>query len=274
MMSPEPLEPLLADPCGRPSAVLSSLADPYLEAREQVQESLRILRAMHLEWKDLLFSANTAKSERFKHLHSEIAGELEGIREDLDGISLAMKVVESDRARYPVDDAEVAARHEFLRTSREAAEAVRKDVKSSHTTQKLESDRRDFLLHTTKSASEVDLEEGKASALARAAAANDAFLGLQRREQEQIYAQQDDYLVDIGRSAERLKMAAHEMGTEIKYHNELLEDLDRDIDKETENLNRVMKHVGRLLKTSDQSHICVILGLMALLVVLLFLIIS
>ena len=54
----------------------------------------------------------------------------------------------------------------------------------------------------------------------------------------------------------------------------MLEELDEDIDRETEKLNFVMKKIGRLLKTSDHKQLCVVIALFVLFMVLLFLIIN
>lgn len=262
-------DPLLADPYGDVE-MLSALSDPYPDARDQVQDSLRILQGMHEEWKRLLHAGNTAHSERFQHLHSEIAGELQGLGQDLDGISLAINVVETNRRSYPIDDVEMSRRRNFLRSSRGALHQVQESITSPQTTAKLHADRQEALTAKTAPAVGSTAEVEKADARA----ANEAFLGAQRQEQQRLYTQTEDYLVDIGKSAERLKQAAHTIGKEINHHNHLLEELDQDIDRETEKLNTVMKHVGRLLKTSDHSQICVIIGLAALLFVLLFLVIS
>ena len=42
---------------------------------------------------------------------------------------------------------------------------------------------------------------------------------------------------------------------ELAYQSKLLDEVDEDIERETEKLNTVMKNVGRLLKTSDKSQL-------------------
>merc|ERR550525_1506196 len=96
----------------------------------------------------------------------------------------------------------------------------------------------------------------------------------QRQEQAQLIAQQDEALTLLSQSAQRLNETARTINTELQDQQKMLEELDEDIDKETEKLNFVMKRVGRLLKTSDKGQLCLIVGLFVLLIVLVFLLIN
>merc|ERR1711948_83605 len=103
---------------------------------------------------------------------------------------------------------------------------------------------------------------------------NDAFLERERQTQTQMIMQQDETLDQIASSAQRLQGAATTISMELKEQQKMLEELDEDIDKETEKLNFVMKRMGKLLKTSDSKQLCLIIGLFILAVVLVFLIIN
>merc|ERR1712226_47147 len=103
---------------------------------------------------------------------------------------------------------------------------------------------------------------------------NEAFINRQRQDQQMIVRQQDEALTELSKSAERLGQTAKTINIELQDHQRMLEELDEDIDRETEKLNFVMKRMGRLLKTSDNKQLCVIIGLSILAIVLLFLVIS
>lgn len=100
------------------------------------------------------------------------------------------------------------------------------------------------------------------------------FVAGQRTEQCQILAQQDEALQQLSLSAERLNQTAQVINVELRDQQAMLEDLEQDIDRETERLNFVMRRMGRLLKTSDSRLLCLIIGLTVLSVVLLFLVIN
>jgi len=251
--------------------MLSAQADTYPDARDQVCDSLRILQSMHEEWKHLLRTEDTAMSMRFQHLHREIAGEICGVGEDLDGISKVMAVVERSRGTYPVDDAEMSKRRAFLRTSLAALEAIKDSFANSQTSAKQNVDRQAAEGASTPSPAWRAAGQDEAEALR---VANERFLGAQRQDQQQLHAQQDDILVDIGRSAKRLKDVASEANKEIKFQNVLLHEFEQDVDRETGKLNTATKKLGRLLNTSDRSLLCTIIGLVALALLLLFLVLS
>merc|ERR1712050_266079 len=96
----------------------------------------------------------------------------------------------------------------------------------------------------------------------------------EKQAQAQIVKQQDEFLDQISISAQKLRGNATTISMELKEQQQMLQDLDREIDKETEKLNFVMKRIGRLMQTSDNKEICLIIGLVILMIVLLFLIIN
>jgi syntaxin 6 len=221
---------------------------------------------MHAEWKRLLSSGDVARNERFRRLHEEIQGELQGTCEDLEGIAIAVQAVERNRGKFPVDEAELSRRRDFLRTSRASVKDITDNVQSQEVAAKLASD-----CHEAKATSSRVSDQQPSEA---ARQANEEFLDRQQQEQQMLYSQQEDFLAEIGRSAGRMKEAAVTMNKEIKLHNVLLGELEEDVDAEAEKLNFVMKRIGKLLQTNDHSQLCVIIGLVVLLFVLMFLIIN
>merc|ERR1719265_1718496 len=100
---------------------------------------------------------------------------------------------------------------------------------------------------------------------------NEKFLRSHQEEQAQVMAMRDEQLSELSKSAERLGNTAVVINQELQEHQKMLQELDEDIDKETEKLNFVMKRIGKLLKTNDRKELCLIVALSALFVVLLFL---
>jgi len=245
-------------------AMMSSMADPYYDAQQEVQEAVRKVQGMHEEWKRLLNSTNTAQSSKFQDLHAEIAGELRALDNDLGDITATIDMIESNRAKFQQSDAEIAKRKDFVKSSRAVVKEVQDSVTSRQAQQKMDNDKRQV------AASKRQSQESEN----RAARENDAFLDRQRQEQAQIMASQDEALQAISDSAQRLGNVARTINVELQEQQVMLNQLDEDIDRETEKLNFVMKRIGRLLKTSDSKQLCVIIALFVLFLVLLFLIIN
>mmetsp|Transcript_10190 Transcript_10190/g.30612 ORF Transcript_10190/g.30612 Transcript_10190/m.30612 type:complete len:249 (-) Transcript_10190:40-786(-) len=247
--------------------MLSSATDPYYVAKDEVQAAIKKVQTMHDEWKRLLQSENTAKSTRFQELHSEIAAELRSLDYDLQDITETIKVVEENRTKFQFDNSEIQSRKDFVQASRANVKALQDSVASRQAVGKIESDRRQALGTSSSNPARDDRQNA-------AARENEAFMDRQRQEQAQLIAQQDQDLALFSQSAQRLRETAQAINVELQDQQKMLEELDEDIDKETEKLNFVMKRIGRLLKTSDNKQLCLIVGLCVLLLVLVFLVIN
>lgn len=245
-----------------------SASDPYYVAKEEVAKAMDRLRGLHQDWKRLLQTEDTARSQRFQQMHQEITGELEQLGLDLDDIHATISMVEGNRNTFQLSDAELQSRKRFVTDSRRTLEDLQKDVNGPQTRAKLENDKKALLSSAASSAR--TREERQRSAMQE----NQAFLDRQRQQQTQLRAQQDEDLETLSLSAQRLGNTAQIINVELKEQQKMLEELDEDIDKEAEKLNFVMKRMGKLLKTSDSKQLCLIIGLSCLVAVLLFLVIN
>jgi len=252
-------------------AMLPQATDPYYVAKDEVEQAIQKVRGMHDTWKRLLHAENTAKSARFLDLHTQITGELTQLDYDLKDITETIRMVEENRARFQFDDREVGSRKEFVRASRVAVREIQDSVTGRQAMAKIDSDKR-LALGTGKgsAASQANREEQQA----RIARDNQDFLDNQRQDQTQIIRQQDNDLTLLSQSAQRLGDTARTINAELADQDKMLKELDDDIDRETEKLNFVMKRMGRLLQTSDNKQLCLVIGLFVLAVVLVFLVIN
>jgi len=248
--------------------MLSATTDPYYVAKDDVQSAIKEAQKMHKEWKKLLEAENTAKSRAFQDLHANLAGELRQLDFDLNDITATISMVEGNRAKFQIDDAEIARRKGFVQESRATVKSIQDDVTGRAATSKIENDKRQLL------ARQEQDRRGNEDARKAAERENEAFLQRQRQEQQQIIRQQDDALDELGKSAQRLNQVATTINIELQDQQKMLQELDEDIEKETEKLNYVMKRMGKLLKTSDNKQLCLIIALMVLAVLLLFLVIN
>eukprot|EP00928_Gymnodinium_smaydae_P092961 TRINITY_DN76971_c0_g1_i1.p1 TRINITY_DN76971_c0_g1~~TRINITY_DN76971_c0_g1_i1.p1 ORF type:complete len:285 (-),score=79.85 TRINITY_DN76971_c0_g1_i1:113-856(-) len=246
--------------------MMSAASDPYYVAKDDVESALKKLKKMHGEWKSLLTSENTAKSKQFQVLHEDIVGELKQLEYDFQDIAATISMVEENRAKFQFDDAEIARRKDFVRTSRSVVKEISDSVAQAQA--KINNDRRE-LLTSQQNANRAAEEQRN-----RAYRDNQDALERQRQEQVQIVATQDEALNELSKSAQRLGETARVINVELHQQAQMLEELDEDIDRDIEKLNFVMKRMGRLLKTGDSKQLCLIVALGALFVVLLFLVIN
>lgn len=248
--------------------MMPSVADPYYVARDEVDAKIKSVRDMHSEWKRLFHSVNTARSQRFQHLHADILAELQHIDYDLQDIVATITMVEGNRAMFNMDQAEISSRKAFVDRSRVAVRQMHDSVAGTAANAKIEADKRQIL---TSKPSENKAAQVRHSQVVRD---NDAFLDMERQTQRRIIQQQDELVDQVASSAQRLQAAADTIGKELKEQQPLLLLLDKEIDKETESLNFVMKRIGRLLQTGDSKQLCLIIALFILMIVLIFLVIN
>lgn len=241
--------------------MMSGSADPYYIAQEEVRAAVRKLQDIHEEWKGILQKENTSKSSRFNMLHSELAGEIQQLEYDLQDVVATINMVEENRAKFQIDDSEINRRKDFVKSSQRTVQDIKDSYSSRQALDKIQADQR-------KPANRGD--DSNHAAVRE----NDNFLGRQRQEQEQIIAQQDEELTQLSKVAQRLGDTARTINVELQDQQKMLQELDEDIDRETEKLNFVMKKMGRLLKTSDSKQLCVIIALFILFMVLLFFLIG
>jgi len=247
---------------------MPSAADPYYVARDEVDAKIKKISELHAEWKRLLHSENTARSQRFQHLHAEILAELQNIDYDLQDITATITMVEDNRARFNMQESEISSRKDFVSRSRVAVREMHDSCAGTAANAKIEADKRQIL---TSRHNENKAAQDRQSQVARD---NDAFLDRERHTQMRIMQHQDEALDQIASSAQRLQGAASTISMELKEQQKMLEELDEDIDKETEKLNFVMKRIGRLLQTGDSKQLCLIIALFILMIVLIFLVIN
>lgn len=247
--------------------MLSPASDPYYEAQDEVKSAIKKMQGMHATWKQLLDSENTARSQRFQDAHAELAAELRQLDMDLQDISATISMVEGNRVAFSISDAEIAARKRFVTGSRSTIKEYQNEVTGQRTLSKLESDKKSSLMRSSASGSNSGARQAPSKH-------NQDFLNSQRESQMQIMTRQDEDLTEISASAQRLNNSAQVINNELKEQQKMLEELDDDLDKQTEKLNFVMKRMGKLLKTSDNKQLCLIIGLTCLMVFLIFLIIN
>lgn len=244
----------------------SKSADPFLVIKDEVKSTLEKVKGMHEEWSTLLKNENTARSERFQKLHEDIAGDLLDTHYNLQDIQkLAIDEVEANRSRFAtIDDAELASRKSFVEASQATVKQLKDALSNKTATEKIDKDRRE----------EESRRQSAEDKTKWADKANNDFLVDQRVQQKELLKSQDDELEKMMKSTQQMNQNAQAIAQELNVQQKLLDELDEDIDKETEKLNTVMKGVGKLLKTSNSSQISAICCLIILFFLLLTLVLN
>jgi len=249
--------------------MISARADPFDVAREEVEAAVRKVQFMHKEWRRLLETENTAESQRFQDLQAELLGELQQLDYDLQEVDGSISTVEENRARFALDDAQIASRKAFLQRSRQVHQEVRSSLESSRARGKLEDDRRKALQSRREEARRIEERERNK----REEVDTDYYLQEQQQLQRQLLDDQDQELAELSKTTQRLGQTAQVINQEIISQQKMLEELNEDMDREMEKMDFLTKGMGRLLKTNNTWQIYLIGGMILLFALMLSLII-
>ena len=95
-----------------------SVSDPFPSVRASVARTLQHAEHQHAKWGEAR-RRKPVRHDECKKLLIELLGLLDNLEVDLDDLDGAVSAVEKDRARFPhLDDAEVASRRNFVRSSK------------------------------------------------------------------------------------------------------------------------------------------------------------
>lgn len=241
---------------------MSSRGDPYDVAKAEVEAAVNKVQFMHKDWKRLLEKQNTADSQRFQDLHSELVGELQLLDYTLQDVDKSIQAVEQNRGKFHLTDAQVQVRRAFLNKCTAVRRDIDSDLKSRTVTAKMEDDRRQSLLGSQKGSSQHDRSRQ---------AAEDAF-GHEQQLHAQLIDQQEDELAELAKATQRVGHVAKTIKGELETQERMLDELNDDLDSQLQNMNGLMRGVGKVLKTGNKSHMFGLCGLISIFFLLVFLI--
>eukprot|EP01133_Synstelium_polycarpum_P020810 gene20810-24994_t len=159
--------------------------------------------------------SNTFKDEEFKWWFKDLRQTLSDVEKDVKDLADSIVVVEKFPEKFGnISQQELDARRRFIKESRTTIDSVKNDITSIQTRQKLEDDKRSELLFTEK---RHNIErESKYDGIRRAVDEdNQDFLRDNMQQQQQLFAQQDQGLDQIGEDIGILRNYAEVMNTEL-----------------------------------------------------------
>ena len=100
--------------------------DPFDTVRSQASKALAVAEARHAKWGEER-RRKPVRHDECKLLLSELLSSLEAAEADLDDLEEVIGVVKASRSRFPqLDDAELASRENFVRSSKRVAQSASK----------------------------------------------------------------------------------------------------------------------------------------------------
>lgn len=228
--------------------------DPYHAVQQEIQSSLQAastLRASYLR----IRSTAREESEELVWARNELKATLAALEADLEDLEESVKIVENTGARmFGLEEAEVMERRRYVGF-------VRKEIDNMR--------------------AEVDAESGARSRplsrvpspgpLGNGTAPDDDQSEWARQEQQMMIREQDRTIESIGMTLNTLHEQAGLMGQEIMEHNEMLDDLERGVDRTDSKLNDAMRRMKRFIRQTEEtkSGWCIVILIVILMALLL-----
>jgi len=99
-----------------------------LAVKEEVEHSVEVVVNLHKKWLDL--AASASHGDEFEWTSSELLSGLRSIEWDLQDLEDTVSIVESNRQKFQLDEAELLARKDFIESTRQQVTHMREEVQS------------------------------------------------------------------------------------------------------------------------------------------------
>ncbi|KAI9438656.1 t-SNARE [Lactarius indigo] len=224
--------------------------DPYHEVQSEIQSSLQTaeqLRASFLRIRSTAHDGN----EELEWARNELKAMLSTLDADLEDLEESVKIVETTGARmFGLDDREVIQRRRYVSHVRNEIEKMRAEVDPATPSRP-----------DTRSPSSGPEHEPRDDD-------HQAQWALQ--EQQMMLQQQDQTINSIAGTLSTIAQQAGLMGSEISEHNEMLDDLDRSVDRTDSKLSDAMRKMRKFVRETEEkrSGWCIAILIVVLLMLL------
>lgn len=190
---------------------------------------------------------------------------------DMDDLSDAISVVEKNRSKYTLDDAELARRKRFVSDTRAAISRMKSAVlDSTHAVGgNAMSHRRELLRGRSDRGASTSAASGYGEGVSR-----DAEAGGGMAQQQLVLKEQDMVLDEVINATKRLGEMGATIGEELGQQSRLIDEVKSDVDDTNAKLRLAQDKVEALLGSQSESRlmclVCMLLGVFATLTIFVF----
>jgi len=214
--------------------------DPFYQVKDEVQNAADTAEAIFTRWQELLKSTNTAENDEFDWTTQELIENLKTIEQDLEALDETVCIVEKNMDRFSLDSRDIDQRKRFIVDTRTRIQSIRGAIDHPNTHEKMEQDKRKALILSGASSAAQDLR-------------GNLIIDDEKNEQQQLMADQDDIMGEIGQSVDRLNESALVINEELKSQNTLLEDTNKNAADLLDRVKVSSKKLTDLLESSTST---------------------
>ena len=235
--------------------------DPFYAVKDKVQASLSSLQKQ-LSHSDSLVTGGSAAREEIDASLSEARAAMSQIHVDVKDLSQTITIVEENRSRFPsIGERELESRRAFVTDAKTTLSQCDEQIKRvAARAQQQANQSRKKLLQQGNAGRDSGLGNSRfdSSAAAESSRANDDFISNSRMQMKSVEKEQDDVLITMSDSLDRLKGISESIGDELKQSEYHLGELESDIDQANGTMEVVLRKMDKLLKSSDKGRLCCI----------------
>jgi len=242
------------------------MQDPFYVVKEEVQQSVQGIVTLYERWRHLLETTNTAHSDEFKWTSNELKNGIKSIDWDLNDLDETISIVESNRAKFKLDQGEVERRRAFVAETKRKIQEIKDELTSAKTKAKMDKDTRETLMTQPTNAKRDRLEHAIVQD-------NEEFVRGQQEQQTMILLQQDDRMEVLGSNVVKLKEIGNTIGTALTEHETLISEMENETNKADAGIKGAIKKLNDLIdSTKDGTQWAFIILLIIVLVGLIILV--
>eukprot|EP01134_Creolimax_fragrantissima_P005753 CFRG5753T1 len=241
-----------------------SIDDPFFVVKDEVEQSVESVQSLYTRWKELVH-LNYVGDDEYEWTNNELKQSIKSIEWDLEDLDETVSIVESNPVRFHITPEDMASRKGFIAQTRQTIEMIRDDINSAASKTREENASRAKLMGLSESKPHNKYEKLEQE-LDRE---NDNFIDEQRKLHRLEMEDQDRNMEAVGKTVVNLKNLGQDIGRELDEHNVLLDDLDDNMERTENQLNRVVHKVEKILESvSDKKQCYAILVLSIALIIL------
>jgi len=243
---------------------MSLLQDPFYVVKEEVQQSVSGITTLYDRWQELLKNSNTAQNDEYKWTVNQLKTGIKSIEWDLQDLEETIGIVEGNRQRFKLDQAEVESRKKFIQETKGTIKKMKDELNSASSKGKVDNDQRQSLMQTKSPKDTSDKFAGLNTAIQQD---NDRHINDHQTQQMQIMRTQDDELESISETVVTLGQMGRTIGSELNQHAIILDEMNSKVDNTQNRLTGAIRKVNKLIEsTSDRVQWCLIIVLTLMLI--------
>jgi len=233
--------------------------DPYHEVQSEIQSSLQTTEQLRASFLRIRSTARDG-NEELEWTRNELKAMFSSLDADLEALDESVKIVETTGARmFGLDDGEVIQRRRYVSHVRNEIEKMRAEVEGHQPSDSVDT-ATPSRLNTRSPVPGAEHEPRDEDHQAQWA----------RQEQQMMLQQQDQTMHSIAGTLSTIAQQAGLMGSEISEHNEMLDDLDRNVDGTDGKLSDAMRRMRKFVRDTEEkkSGWCIAILILVLLILL------